>query len=88
MKQRLSLAILRVATSCQRLQTFPRDFDRMQMTDLEELNLMSGSISEKEKKYEKVRQEARKYIEGISFGAETPGTHVTPTKKASMMWKC
>ena len=65
----------------------PRDFDRMQMTDLEELNLMSGSISEKRKKYEKVRQEARKYIEGISFGAETPGTHVTPPK-ASMMWKC
>ena len=31
----------------------PRDFDRMQMTDLEELNLMSGSISEKKKKIRK-----------------------------------
>ena len=42
----------------------PRDFDRMQMTDLEELNLMSGSISEKRKNTKKFGKKLESILRG------------------------
>ena len=46
----------------------PRDYERMELNDLDEMIAMSGNISEKRKRYEKVRNEAKKYIHALNYG--------------------